>query len=60
MSVCCTHIVIVWNCALLRSQLPKTAVVCDKCPSHMPGIEMNMCTHQIHYNGGDTKDAENS
>ena len=44
MNVCWTHIITVWSCALVGSQLIKTAAACDRCPSHMPVSEMNVHT----------------
>ena len=50
----------VWICALVRSQLFKTAVVYDGRLSFVPVTELNMSTHQLRYNGTETENAENS
>ena len=62
LTVCRIYIVIAWSCALVRLQPSKAEPACHRCPSYMPVTEMNMTmsTYQIHYNGADTEDAENS
>ena len=55
-----THINKVWNCSLVRTQLSKAAIACDKCLSHMPFTEMYMSTYRWRYNGADTENAKNS